>query len=481
MKQPRPHQELAVTSAGNRLASGKRRPIVCAPVGAGKTFIASTIIRDALAKGQRVLFLVDALSLIDQTVAAFAEEGITAVGVIQADHPMTDASQPVQVASLATLRLRGMPPADLVVVDECHVRDAWLESIMTSGEWWDVPFIGLSATPWSRGLGLVWDDLIIAATMQELIDAGFLSPYRVYASAHPDLSRVRTVRGDYREDQLAEVMSEGGVVGDIVSTWLQLGEGRPTIAFCVNREHARLVQRRFQEAGVGWGYIDGTTGRNERDRIRRQLEAREIAGVANVGCLIKGVDWAIGCVILARPTRSEILLVQAVGRGMRVNEGIPDLIVLDHSDNTLRLGFVTDIHYDTLCTAGTRQRSTLACSRKLPRKCESCSILMPRHVQACPQCGHRAAAGPIKEREGILIRISSRKAKPTRAEKVRFYSELNWIRRERHSTEAWVRSVYQRKFGVLPASDMPKHLYVEPSSETRRFVKVGQFLTGAAA
>ena len=91
-----------------------------ATTGAGKTVLAAAIVTGALAKGKKVLFTVPFLSLVDQTVQRFAEQGIDAVGVMQGFHPGTDASQPVQVASLQTLRRRLLPQADIALVDEAH-------------------------------------------------------------------------------------------------------------------------------------------------------------------------------------------------------------------------------------------------------------------------------------------------------------------------------------------------------------------------
>ena len=79
---------------------------------------------------------------------------------------------------------------------------------MQTPEWAKVPFVGLSATPWTKGLGKHYDDLIVATTTAELIDKGFLSPFRVFAPAHPDLSGVKVVAGDYHEGQLSEAMSK---------------------------------------------------------------------------------------------------------------------------------------------------------------------------------------------------------------------------------------------------------------------------------
>ena len=189
--------------------------------------MAGSIIRSTLGRGKRIAFVAPYLTLIDQTVAAFERQGINAVGVVQAYHHMTDGSQPVQVCSLQTLARRNLPQADLVIVDECHRRSAFLDKWLGLPEWKCVPFIGLSATPWSRGLGKRFDDLIIGSTIAELIEAGYLCPFEVFAPSHPDLTGVTTVAGDYHEGQLSEAMSKPVLVADVVSTWQRLGEDRP--------------------------------------------------------------------------------------------------------------------------------------------------------------------------------------------------------------------------------------------------------------
>ncbi len=230
-----PHQALALTRLRASLLAGKKRPMLQAPTGAGKTLLAAAIVDGALEKGKRVLFTVPLLSLVDQTVEAFARQGIDAVGVMQGYHPQTDGTQPVQIASLQTLRRRRIPEADLVIIDEAHRWFTFMEAWLASPEWQRVPFIGLSATPWGSGLGKHFDDLIVAATTAELIDNGFLAPFRVFAPSHPDLAGVRTVAGDYHEGQLSEAMSKPMLVADVVGTWLRLGDNRPTLCFAVDR------------------------------------------------------------------------------------------------------------------------------------------------------------------------------------------------------------------------------------------------------
>jgi hypothetical protein len=189
----RPHQERALTLLRQSLGSRKRRPMLQAPTGFGKTLLAAAVVDGARRKGKRVIFVVPALSLIDQTVQAFGEEGIVEVGV--GFHELSDFNQPVQVASVQTLMRRKIPAADVVVIDEAHRWFDFYGKWMSDPEWAKVPFIGLSATPWTKGLGKHYDDLLIAATTRDLIDAGYLSQFRVFAPSHPDLGAVRTVRG----------------------------------------------------------------------------------------------------------------------------------------------------------------------------------------------------------------------------------------------------------------------------------------------
>src|SRR5665213_1854353 len=155
----RPYQAEAIDRLRASLASGRKRPVLMAPTGAGKTRVAAEIISLARAKNKRVAFCVPAIALIDQTVVAFDREGIRDVGVMQSMHHMTDESQPVQICSIQTLDRRGYPDCDLVIVDECHeMHEVMLRWIAGKPS---LPFVGMSATPWKRGMAKHYDDLII--------------------------------------------------------------------------------------------------------------------------------------------------------------------------------------------------------------------------------------------------------------------------------------------------------------------------------
>ena len=466
MKQLRPQQIRGLADLRASFASGNRRPVLQAPTGFGKTLLAANIISGALEKKRRTVFAVDAITLIDQSLERFYEYGIRDVGVIQADHPMTDYSKPVQVASVQTLARRQLPDTDLVIVDECHERHDVIFDWMRDRP--DLPFIGLSATPWSKGLGLHYDNLVIASTTGELIDAGYLCPFRTYAAAHPDLTGVKTRMGDYAEGQLEEVMAEGNLIASIVETWQTLGENRPTIAFCVNRAHAKKVQAQFQAAGIGCGYIDAHVDRIERKAIEKQLNSGEIRVVASVDCLTKGVDWSIGCLILARPTKSIIKYVQMIGRGLRVNpEAGPDCIVLDHADNTLRMGFVTDIHRTSLDTTEKGKPEPREAPVAMPKECGKCGWIKAPKQHECPSCGFAPERqSDVEEASGELVQIA--KPKHTMADKQIWYSGLLGFARERGHKDGWVSHKYREKFDVWPKG--LERLPMDPTPEMRSWI-----------
>lgn len=434
--------------------AGHRRPMVQAPTGAGKTVLASAIVEGALAKGNRVLFVVPFLDLIDQTFARFAEQGITCTAAIQGQHPATDASQPVQIASIQTLQRRKLPQADVVVVDEAHRLYRFFGEWMALPEWQKVPFIGLSATPWTKGLGRYYDDLIVAATTAELIDKGFLSPFKVYAPAHPDLSKVKTVAGDYHEGQLAEVMSQPVLVADIVSTWLRLGEDRPTLCFAVDKAHARRIADEFEATGVPSACVVAETPTDERERIKQRLADGRIKVIVNVATMTTGVDLDVRCIILARPTKSEILFTQIVGRGLRTAPGKSECLILDHSDSTLRLGFVSDIHHEVL-DDGRPQQSTShakAKAEKLPKECPSCSYLKPAGVHQCPACGFAPERQSIiEEKSGELVQINGkRKSAVHQHDKQTFYSMLLYVQEERGYKDTYAGARFKSRFNEWP-------------------------------
>lgn len=476
------HQSESLKALRQTVVQGVYRIVLQAPTGAGKTKIAAEIVHGAQRKKNRLAFVVSQISLIDQTLESFAEEGIKGVGVIQADHGMTDWSKPVQICSIQTLQSRETyPQARTVIFDEVHVLHKFHKEWLKHPDWQHIPFIGLSATPWTKGLGKYFDTLLVAATTQELIDKGLLSKFRVFATGHPDLTGVKTVAGDYHEGQLSEAMMRGDLVADIVKTWQQRWGKDKTFIFGVDCAHAQALQARFNEAGIKCAYQDARTSVKDRREIKRQFHSGEIQAIANVGTLTIGVDYDVRCLVLARPTQSEMLYVQIVGRALRNAPGKDHAIILDHSDTTERLGFVTDIHHERLDMGKPVEKPVLR--KPLPKPCPVCDCMLPRIAGKCQNCGtviQRTVSGLV-ERDGELFEIVPGARVPpkkrelfTLDEKALFLAGLKFYAIERGYKPGWAANQYRNKFKVWPAHEIEHVAPRPPTMEIKQWIRSGQ-------
>ena len=475
----RDYQWEMIAKLREAILGGSKRVVVQAPTGAGKTVVAAAIVKSALEKGNRVIFAVPALELIDQTVARFESNGIHAIGVMQGMHFRTDPNQPVQVCSVQTLNRRTIPVVDLVIIDECHVQFNLFKRWMWLPQWQNVPFVGLTATPWAKGMGQVWQKLVVGVTLDDLIKRGVLSDFKVFAPSHPDLRGVKLVRGDYDIHQLAKAVNTKPLVADIVSTWLEKGENRPTLAFAVNRVHAKHIQEQFAEAGVSSGYVDAYTPMEERRELADKFANGEIKIIANVGVLTTGVDWDVRCLILARPTKSEILYTQIIGRALRTAPGKDYAIILDHSDTTLRLGFVNDIHYEELDN-GRRDKPLVKKRELLPKECPKCHFVKPVKVRECPACGFvPEPVNKVDTEAGELLELTrnkkSLKKVYTIREQMDFYSEVLRYARDHDYSDGWAWYQCRDRFGVKPTIKPMAALSVSPQTQAWLKHKVIQY------
>jgi superfamily II DNA or RNA helicase len=395
---------------------------------------------------------------------------------------------PVIVCSIQTLASRGIPEGvELFIIDEAHFCAASKEFLALVRRHPGVPMIGFSATPFTRGLGKVYEfgalfeGIVKAATIPELIERGFLVDANVYAPSTPDLTGVKIVAGDFNEKQLGVAVDKPDLIGDIVAHWLKLAGGKRTICFATNIAHSKHIVEQFTAAGVRAKHIDAYTPESDRRRIIDGFKAGEFEILSNCSILAEGFDCpAAEVMILARPTRSLVRHVQAAGRVLRPFEGKAVAIILDHSGTTQRLGFVTDelpIELDDgrPRKSGDGQKP----EEKLPKKCGNCYFMKPAGVHKCPACGFAPQRqSDVEVGAGELTLLKRKKDLAQRfGTKQDVWSMLLMYRRGRYS-EGWCAHKYRAIFGVWPRGLRDEAMLV--SDDLNRWIRSEQIRWASA-
>jgi DNA repair protein RadD len=467
----RPYQQRLLEKLA--AATDKRILVVC-PTGGGKTVVAAALMASS---SRRALMVAHRREIVNQTADKLAaldvHHGVIQAGAEDRLRPMAA----VQVASIQTLHARAirsitmpMPLADLVVIDEAHHACATTYRKVIDA-YPDATLLGLTATPCrgdGRGLGGIFDLIIEAPQVPDLIEQGYLVPTLCYAPVDPDLRGVRTQAGDYAVGQLERRMNTDQLVGDIVTHWHRFGQNRPTVVFAVGVSHSIHLRDEFLKSGVKAEHIDGDTPKDERDATLRRLAAGETTVVANCMVLTEGWDCPqVGCTILARPTKSMGLFRQMVGRVLRPAPGKVNAIVLDHSGAVYRHGLPED-RVEWSLSPDHKAVAPAHRARKLGNKkglldCPACETLSIRlGGQPCPNCGWepKRRGEFIATAEGELGLVQGGRAKANKygpLERVEWHAMLAGVAVERGYKPGWVAHKYREKFG-----DWPQHRSITP-------------------
>lgn len=437
--QLRPYQAKAIEDVRAAIRAGKRRILICAPTGSGKTLTAGAIIIDARAKGSRVLFVAHRKELVDQSVASICRLGVSTIGVIRAGDKRRDLSQPIQVASIQTLARR-VPleqPPHIIFIDECHRALSASYQKALYELYPKAIILGLTATPCrtdGKPLADGFETIVHVATYSELIAGGFIAEPLVYSTPlQPDLSAVRRSGGDFNQDDLAEAMLKGALVGDIGEQWRKHAGGRRTVVFAVDVRHSKAIVEIFKGMGVAAEHLDGTTPEAERVAILARLESGATQVVVNCNVLTEGWDQpSVKCVVLARPTKSLALYMQSAGRGLRPwNDVTP--IILDHGGNVDRHRLP---HVDRVWSLESKPKT----DRDNSKVCKGCYAYIPGGTKVCPHCGYEAPPEDLPEDRpfeqqpipiDLAIRTLEADAIAEGDKKLRFFRSVHRTARER--------------------------------------------------
>ena len=334
---PREFQTNAHGALRKGFREGHKNQLIMAPTGSGKTYLGLRICHEAMQKGKRAVFLCDRTTLINQTSEVADKYGLHDHGIIQAKHWRRN-DELLQIASMQTIAKRAYwPKMDVLVVDEAHTAyKAWTEYAMSTG----AAVIGLSATPFTVGLGKIFTNLINATTMHELTQNGVLVPMRIFSCHKPDMTDAATAGGEWTDKAAEERGME--IIGDVVSDWTKYGENRKTIVFGSTIKHCEELAKQFINAGIMAAVFTSETTAKERDDLLKEYRkpASHLKVLISVEALAKGFDVPdVGCICDARPLRKSLsTAIQMWGRGLRSSPetGKKDCHLLDFSGNIIR-------------------------------------------------------------------------------------------------------------------------------------------------
>lgn len=475
--------------------------MVYSPTGSGKTGLSAFIVDGFVSRGLRILFVAPYTVLLDQTAQRFVEYGLPVdeISYIWRNHSTYDPLRMIQIASADTLIRREFPNnIDLLIIDEAHLRrKKLLEVMLHLANNTEVKIIGLSGTPFSPFLGNYYQCLVKPTTIKELIQRGDLSGYEFYAPTTPNLKGVTTTHSqeygkDYNETQLAKIMCDFALVGDIVSNWLENGRDLPTICFCVNVMHANYITLQFNQSGINAEVMTADTPHDERQLIIHRFETGSTKIIVNVGVLVAGFDSDVRCIIYARPTKSEIRWLQCIGRGLRTATGKANCLIFDHSGSVHRLGYPDCIEYDELPSKSdgmneSTMRSAEERQEKLPKECTQCHFMKPAGVYVCPKCGFKPLAGEdvATDKSRKLNKLNGIDKVYTTADKQAWWSQIKFYQRQRISlgksvSDGWCSHTYRAKFGEWPAKSLSPYP-MELTPEVSNFIKHKQIAYAKSA
>ncbi|KAL4914130.1 P-loop containing nucleoside triphosphate hydrolase protein [Aspergillus aurantiobrunneus] len=347
----RDYQEECIQSVLGHVSEGHKRLGISLATGSGKTVIFTQLIGRIPTRnttGDKTLIIVHRRELVEQAYRhcrlAYPDLAVE----IEMGNRVASGYGDIIIGSVRSLtsgdRLAKFDPRrfKLVLVDEAHhiVAPSYRTTLAHFGlsdKSPDSPIlVGVSAT-FSRfdglKLGAAIDHIVYHKDYMDMINENWLANAMfTTVRSGANLSSVRKERfGDFALGSLSKAVNTPGTNEITVRAWLaHAAERKSTLVFCVDIEHTKRLTEAFRQSGIDARYVTGATLKATRDEQLDKFKNREFPVLLNCGIFTEGTDIPnIDCVLLARPTRSRNLLIQMIGRGLRLYPGKKDCHIID--------------------------------------------------------------------------------------------------------------------------------------------------------
>jgi len=350
----RDYQKTCVEKILSKFKDGVRRQAVQLPTGSGKTLVMGAL---AHSFGKKTLVLAHRRELIFQAQEKFQLiYPPESIGVCMGSLNELDAD--VVIASIQTCsrdsRLEELKARkfDLILVDEAHHASApsyknVIDSLLSENGL----LLGVSATLSKKGedgedeLSDVFEEVTYSRGIAEMISEGYLSPIqgrRILTRCN--LGRIEVARGDFIQEQLSEAVNTPERNRFIVEKYIEHAQGKKAAAFCVDVAHCKAMAQSFNAASIPTKAVYGDMPPEERSAALRDFKTGALKVLTSCGVLLEGYDEpTLAVVLMARPTKSRTLYVQAIGRALRTHPSKECAYILDFTDEGHRLDEVVTL------------------------------------------------------------------------------------------------------------------------------------------
>ena len=457
----RNYQQRAIDDLYKWLSIRSGHPCLVLPTGAGKSHIIAALCKDAIQNWPetRILMLTHQKELIEQNAEKLRHVWAGApMGIYSASVGRKELGEPITFAGIQSIRKKSaqVGHVDLIIIDECHLvshKDegsyrTFIAELASINPY--IRVIGLTATPWRLGHGIItdkpaiFDDLVEPVSIEELIALGFLSPLQSkLTDIKYDLAGVHKRGGEFIEQELAAVINTDTYNDAVTNEIIKFGHDRKSwLIFCSGIDHATEIANKLSSY-TSAAYITGDTPKGERQRILADFKAGRIQALTNANVLTTGFDAPnIDLIAMLRPTMSPSLYVQMAGRGMRLADDKANCLVLDFAGNVQRHGPITYVQPPS--------KSNGKGDGEAPVKsCEHCMELVHLSAKVCPACGE-----PFPEPEVPALKLHNDDIMGLEAQEL---SVTEWVWKKHTSRNSGLDMLMVTYFGNL--SDRPVKEY----------------------
>ena len=379
-------------------------PVIALPTGTGKSLVIAGFVQKVLRMWprQRFMVLTHVKELIEQNHGKLMQAWPTCpAGIYSAGLKQKDVMDSVIFGGCASVvkTIEAFGHRDLLIIDEAHLlspkEGTTYQQIINRLKVINpyLKVIGLTATPYRLGQGLITDDGVFTDIIydmtgidgfQTLIAEGYLAtlvPKKTETELDTSSVAIAST-GDFQLNQLQAAVDRKDVTERALRELVAHGHDRKSwIIFSSGVEHAEHISEMLNEWGIPSAAVHSKMPSARRDEILRDYKSGALRCVVNNNVLTTGFDHPpIDLVGMLRPTVSPGLWVQMLGRATRPCEGKPNALVLDFAGNTLRLGPIND---------PIRPRKKGQRAGEAPVKlCEACGVFNHASARVCFHCGY---------------------------------------------------------------------------------------------